>query len=49
MEHWITLISLGVTFLFMLGVPVFLVIVYWVVGCSLCAGPDARQHRRGAV
>ncbi len=30
----ITLISLGVTFLFMLGVPVFLVIAYWVIGCS---------------
>ncbi|MGK7755777.1 MULTISPECIES: TRAP transporter large permease [unclassified Roseovarius] len=30
----ITLISLGVTFLFILGVPVFLVIAYWVIGCS---------------
>ena len=30
----ITLISLGVTFLFMMGVPVFLVIAYWVIGCS---------------
>lgn len=30
----ITLISLGVTFLFMLGVPVFLVIGYWVLGMS---------------
>ena len=30
----ITLISLGVTFLFMLGTPVLLVIFYWVVGCS---------------
>lgn len=31
----ITLLSLGVTVLFMLGVPVFLVIGYWVVGMSL--------------
>lgn len=30
----ITLISLGVTLLFMLGTPVLLVIFYWVVGCS---------------
>ena len=30
----ITLISLGVTFFFMLGTPVLLVIFYWVVGCS---------------
>ena len=35
---WITLISLGVTFLFMLGVPVFLVIAYWVIGCSIVLG-----------
>jgi TRAP-type C4-dicarboxylate transport system permease large subunit len=35
---WITLISLGVTGLFMLGVPVFLVIAYWVVGCSFVLG-----------
>ncbi|EEX08454.1 trap c4-dicarboxylate transport system permease dctm subunit [Ruegeria lacuscaerulensis ITI-1157] len=34
----ITLISIGVTFLFMLGVPVFLVIGYWVVGCSFVLG-----------
>ncbi|MEO0428431.1 MAG: TRAP transporter large permease [Pseudomonadota bacterium] len=34
----ITLISLGVTMLFMLGVPVFLVIAYWVVGCSFVLG-----------
>lgn len=34
----ITLISLGVTFLFALGVPVFLVIAYWVVGCSFVLG-----------
>ena len=31
---WITLISLGVTFLFMMGTPVLLIIFYWVVGCS---------------
>ena len=30
----ITLVSIGVTLLFMLGVPVFLVIAYWVIGCS---------------
>jgi C4-dicarboxylate transporter DctM subunit len=30
----ITLISLGVTLLFMLGTPVFLVIGYWVIGMS---------------
>mgnify|MGYP000385444514 CR=1 FL=1 len=30
----ITLISVGVTILFMLGVPVFLVIGYWVIGMS---------------
>jgi len=35
---WITLISLGVTFLFMMGVPVLLVIFYWVVGCSFVTG-----------
>jgi C4-dicarboxylate transporter DctM subunit len=34
----ITLISLGVTVLFMLGVPVFLVIGAWVVGCSAVLG-----------
>ena len=34
----ITLISLGVTGLFMLGVPVFLVIASWVVGCSFVLG-----------
>lgn len=33
-----TLISLGVTLLFMLGVPVLLVIVYWVIGCSFVLG-----------
>ncbi|WP_415403962.1 TRAP transporter large permease [Tateyamaria sp. SN3-11] len=31
---WITIISLGVTFLFMMGTPVILIIFYWVVGCS---------------
>lgn len=36
--NWITLISLGVTFLFMIGVPVFLVIAYWVIGCSFVMG-----------
>ena len=35
---WITIISLGVTFLFMLGTPVLLVIFYWVVGCSFVMG-----------
>ena len=35
---WITLISLGVTLLFMMGVPVLLVIFYWVVGCSFVTG-----------
>jgi len=35
---WITLISLGVTLLFMLGTPVLLVIFYWVVGCSFVMG-----------
>lgn len=35
---WITLISLGVTILFMLGTPVLLVIFYWVVGCSFVMG-----------
>lgn len=35
---WITLISIGVTLFFMLGVPVFLVIAYWVLGCSLVIG-----------
>ncbi|MEO0669752.1 MAG: TRAP transporter large permease [Pseudomonadota bacterium] len=30
----ITLISIAVTFLFMMGVPVFLVIAYWVIGMS---------------
>ncbi len=35
---WVTLISVGVTFLFMLGVPVLLVISYWVIGCSFVLG-----------
>lgn len=35
---WVTLISLGVTFLFMLGTPVLLVIAYWVIGCSFVLG-----------
>jgi TRAP-type C4-dicarboxylate transport system permease large subunit len=34
----ITLISLGVTLFFMLGVPVLLVIIYWVIGCSFVMG-----------
>ncbi|WP_299152092.1 TRAP transporter large permease [uncultured Tateyamaria sp.] len=34
----ITLISIGVTLLFMLGTPVLLVIFYWTVGCSLVLG-----------
>ena len=34
----ITLISLGVTGLFMLGVPVLLIIAYWVIGCSFVLG-----------
>ncbi len=34
----IALISIGVMFLFMLGVPVFLVIASWVVGCSYVLG-----------
>lgn len=35
---WVTLISLGVTVFFMLGVPVLLVIAYWVIGCSFVLG-----------
>ncbi|MFV2053058.1 TRAP transporter large permease [Aliiroseovarius sp. YM-037] len=35
---WITIISLGVTFLFMIGVPVLLIIAYWVIGCSFVMG-----------
>src|SRR6056297_363700 len=34
----VTLISIAVTFLFMLGVPVFLVIGYWVIGVSFVLG-----------
>ena len=36
--NWITLISIAVTILFMLGTPVLLVIVYWVIGCSFVMG-----------
>ena len=32
---WITLISLGVTILFVMGVPIFLIIALWVTGVSL--------------
>ena len=35
---WITIISIAVTGLFMLGTPVLLVIFYWSVGCSLVIG-----------
>ena len=35
---WVTLISIGVTIFFMLGVPVFLVIGFWVIGCSFVLG-----------
>lgn len=35
---WVTLISIGVTILFMIGVPVLLVIAYWVIGCSFVLG-----------
>ncbi len=35
---WIMLISIGVTAFFMLGVPVLLVIAYWVIGCSFVLG-----------
>ena len=35
---WVTIISLGMTFFFMLGVPVLLVIAYWVIGCSFVLG-----------
>jgi len=35
---WVTLISISVTILFMIGVPVFLVIAYWVIGCSFVLG-----------
>lgn len=34
----ITLISIGVTLLFIIGVPIFLVVGYWVVGVSLVIG-----------
>ncbi len=32
---WIALVSVGVTLLFLIGVPIFLVIGFWVVGVSL--------------
>ncbi|MET1411762.1 TRAP transporter large permease [Roseibium sp. HPY-6] len=35
---WVTLISISVTVLFMIGVPVLLVIAYWVIGCSFVLG-----------
>ena len=35
---WVTIISLAVTFFFMMGVPVLLVIVYWIIGCSFVLG-----------
>lgn len=35
---WITLISVGVTVLFALGVPIFLVIGFWVIGSSFVLG-----------
>ncbi|MEM7616568.1 MAG: TRAP transporter large permease subunit, partial [Pseudomonadota bacterium] len=35
---WVTMISIGVTVLFMLGVPVLLIIAYWVIGCSFVLG-----------
>lgn len=35
---WVALISIGVTVLFMLGAPVFLVIGYWIIGCSFVLG-----------
>lgn len=37
-DTWITLISVGVTIFFMLGVPVFLVIGLWVIGMSFVLG-----------
>ncbi|MEL6234297.1 MAG: TRAP transporter large permease [Pseudomonadota bacterium] len=37
-SEWITLISIAVTVLFMMGVPVLLVIAYWVIGCSFVIG-----------
>ena len=35
---WIILISVGVTVFFMLGVPIFLVIAFWVLGASFVLG-----------
>ena len=34
-EMYITLVSIGVTLLFVMGVPIFLIIALWVVGVSL--------------
>lgn len=36
--NWILIISIGVTVFFMLGVPIFLVIGFWVVGASFVLG-----------
>lgn len=36
--NWILVISIGVTVFFMLGVPIFLVIGFWVVGASFVLG-----------
>lgn len=38
LASWVTLISVAVTILFMLGVPVLLIIAYWVIGCSFVLG-----------
>ena len=34
-ELWITLISIGVTILFVMGIPIFLIIALWVTGVSI--------------
>ncbi|MCG8560857.1 MAG: TRAP transporter large permease subunit, partial [Hyphomicrobiales bacterium] len=34
-ELWITLISIGVTILFVMGLPIFLIISLWVIGVSI--------------
>lgn len=36
--NWILVISIGVTVFFMLGVPIFLVIGFWVIGASFVLG-----------
>ncbi|WP_282607400.1 TRAP transporter large permease [Pelagibius sp. Alg239-R121] len=36
--NWILIISIGVTVFFMLGVPIFLVIGFWVIGASFVLG-----------